>query len=167
MKAVERKLTKAQLAIIWLLVAAILFAAAYATVIVIVNKRASSGSSLGSTAPSLTPLEGESVYLNQLVAYPTVEEGQITFMQIKNSYGTFGVSRYPDDLGNFLFHYYIDGKEGAIPYNPPIVNAEGEYNYESLYAVESGDGYGMIYYLTYLCVAVGSPYFTERIELPK
>ena len=166
MKIVERKLNKAQLAIIWLLVASILLAAAYATVIVIANKRAQN--STGSSAkPALTPMEGESLYLNQLVAYPTVQEGEITFIQIKNDYGTFGVSRYPNDLGNFLFHYYIDGQEGAIPYTPPIISAEGEYNYESLYAVESGDGYGMIYYLTYLCSAIGTPYVTERIELPK
>lgn len=164
MKAVERKLNKAQLAIIWLLVISLLLAAAYATVIIIVNKKAPSGS--GSAKPTLTPLEGESTYLNQLIAYPSVEEGNITFIEMSNKNGRFGVSRYPDDLGNFLFHYYIDGQEGAIPYTPPIISAEGEYNYESLYAVESGDGYGMIYYLTYLCAALGAPYFTERIELP-
>lgn len=164
MKAVERKLNKAQLAIIWLLIISLVLAIAYVGVIVAVNKLANKGSSSG--RPTLTPLPGESTYLNQLIAYPTVEEGNITFIEIENKKGRFGVSRYPNDLGNFLFHYYIDGQEGAIPYTPPIINAEGEYNYESLYAVESGDGYGMIYYLTYLCAALGSPYFTERIELP-
>ena len=124
MKAVERKLNKAQLAIIWLLVVSLLLAAAYATVIIIVNKKAPSGS--GSAKPTLTPLEGESTYLNQLIAYPSVEEGNITFIEMSNKNGRFGVSRYPDDLGNFLFHYYIDGQEGAIPYTPPIISAEGE-----------------------------------------
>ena len=164
MKAVERKLNKTQLAIVWLLVISLLLAAAYVTVIVIANRKAGSGSSSNGT--TLTPLEGESTYLNQLIAYPSVEEGNITFIELENKNGKFGVSRYPDDLGNFLFHYYVDGQEGAIPYTPPIINAEGEYNYENLYAVETGDGYGMIYYLTYLCAALGAPYFTERIELP-
>ena len=164
MKAVERKLNKTQLAIIWLLVISLLLAAAYVTVIVIVNKRAFGGTSSGTS--NLTPLPGESTYLNQLIAYPTVEEGNITFIEVENKNGKFGVSRYPNDLGNFLFHYYVDGQEGAIPYTPPIINAEGEYSYENLYAVEKNDGYGMIYYLTYLCAALGAPYFTERIELP-
>lgn len=164
MKAVERKINKAQLAIIWLLVISLLLAAAYVTVIVVVNKRAGNGMAQGAPAPK--PLEGESTYLNQLIAYPSIEEAEITFIEIENKKGKFGVSRYPNDLGSFLFHYYVDGKEGAVPYMPPIMNAEGEYNYESLYAVESGDGYGMIYYLTYLCAALGAPYFTERIELP-
>ena len=164
MKAVERKLNKAQLAIIWLLIISLVLAIAYVGVIVAVNKLANKGQSSGGT--TLTPLPGESTYLNQLIAYPTVEEGNITFIEIENKHGRFGVSRYPNDLGNFLFHYYVDGQEGAIPYTPPIIGAEGEYNYESLYAVETGDGYGMIYYLTYLCAALGAPYFTERIELP-
>ena len=164
MKAVERKLKKSHLAIIWLLVISLLLAAAYVAVIVIATKRQGSGSGSGGT--TLTPIEGEGTYLNQIVAYPTIEESQITFIEIENKNGRFGVSRYPNDLGNFLFHYYVDGKEGAIPYTPPIIGAEGEYNYEKLYAIETGDGYGRIYYLTYLCSALGTPYVTERIELP-
>ena len=164
MKAVERKLKKSHLAIIWLLVISLLLAAAYVAVIVIATKRAGSSSSSGGS--TLNPIEGEGTYLNQLVAYPTIEEAQITFIEIENKNGRFGVSRYPNDLGNFLFHYYVDGEEGAIPYTPPIISAEGEYNYEKLYAIETGDGYGRIYYLTYLCSALGTPYVTERIELP-
>ena len=164
MKAVERKLKKSHLAIIWLLVISLLLAAAYVAVIVIANRRAGTGSS--SAGNTITPIEGEGIYLNQLVAYPSIEEGQITFIEIENKNGKFGVSRYPNDLGNFLFHYYVDGQEGSIPYMPPILNAEGEYSYENLYAIETGDGYGMIYYLTYLCAALGAPYVSERIELP-
>ncbi|MBQ7343478.1 MAG: hypothetical protein IJW53_01795 [Clostridia bacterium] len=165
MKAVERKLNKAQITTIWLLIISVLLAAAWLTVsLVIKNLSSQGGSSSGNQAP--TPLEGEATYLNQLVAYPTIEEGEITYIEIKNKTGDFGVSRYPDDNGSFLFHYYVDGQEGAIPYTPPIMGAEGDFEYESLYAVETGDGYGMIYHLTYLCSALGAPYFTERIPLP-
>ena len=178
MKAVERKLNKTQLAIIWLLVISLLLAAAYVTVILVAGKLASGA---GSSTEPPTPLDGEAVYLNQLVAYPMVEETQMTFIEIENEKGKFGVSRYPDDLGYFLFHYYLKDENGeyineededgnlvpvSIPYTPPIIGAEGEYNYENLYAVEQGDGYGMIPYLTYLCSALGATYFAERIELP-
>lgn len=166
MKAVERKLNKAQIATIWLLIVSVLLAAACLTVTLVIKKLASqSGGSSGTQKP--TVMDGEAIYLNQLVAYPMIEEGEITYIEIKNKTGNFGLSRYPDDRGSFLFHYYVDGKEGAIPYTPPIMNAEGDFDYESLYAVETGDGYGMIYYLTYLCSALGAPYFSERIELPK
>ena len=100
MKAVERKLNKAQLAIIWLLIISLVLAIAYVGVIVAVNKLANKGQSSGGT--TLTPLPGESTYLNQLIAYPTVEEGNITFIEIENKHGRFGVSRYPNDLGNFV-----------------------------------------------------------------
>ncbi len=165
MKAVERKLNKAQLATIWLLIISILLTAAYITVIAVVNKISSNDSgSSGSSTPEI--MDGEAVYLNQLVAYPTIEESQITYVEVKNSKGKFGLSRYPDDTGNFIFHYYVDGEEKVLTYMPPITGAEGDFNYESLYAVETGDGYGQIYYLTYLCIAIGMPFFTERIELP-
>ena len=114
----------------------------------------------------LDVLEGEGTYLNQMVAYPAIQESQMLFIEISNKTGRFGVSRYPNDRGNFLFHYYVDGQEGAIPYTPPIVNAEGSFDYESLYAIETADGFGRIYYLSYLCSALGAPYFTERIQLP-
>ena len=78
---------------------------------------------------------------------PTIEEGEILFIEIENTSGKFGVSRYPDESGSFIFHYYVDGEERAIPYTPPITGAEGDFTYESLYAIETGDGYGMIYYL--------------------
>ncbi len=165
MKAVERKLNKAQLATIWLLIISVLLAAAYVTVTVVIKKLQSdqSGSS-GSTTLDL--IEGESIYLGQRVAYPAISESQILFVDIEGENGKFGVSRYPDDQGIFLFHYYVDGEEIAIPYTPPIVSAEGEFDYESLYAIETNDGYGRIYYLTYLCSALGASYFSERIPLP-
>ena len=166
MKAVERKLNKAQLVTIWLLILSLVFAAAYVTLILVARKLASENTgSSGTTTPEI--MEGEGTYLNQLIAYPSIEESQITFLEVKNSQGKFGLSRYPDDLSSFIFHYYVDGQEGAVTYAPPITSAEGKFDYESLYAVETGDGYGQIYYLTYLCAALGAPYFTERIPLPE
>ena len=112
MKAVERKLKKSHLAIIWLLVISLLLAAAYVTVIVIANRRASTGSSSAGT--TITPIEGEGIYLNQLIAYPSVEESQITFIEIENKNGKFGVSRYPNDLGNYRMADVIGDMVGKI-----------------------------------------------------
>ena len=143
MKAVERKLNKAQLVTIWLLILSLVFAAAYVTLILVARKLASENTGSGSTnTPEI--MEGEGTYLNQLIAYPSIEESQITFLEVKNSKGKFGLSRYPDDLSSFIFHYYVDGQEGAVTYAPPITSAEGKFDYESLYAVETGDGYGQI-----------------------
>jgi hypothetical protein len=165
-KVVERKLNKAQIATIWLLIISVLLTAGIITVVAIANyqKKNQTGTSSGGSSLDLKP--GESTYLNQRVVYPSIEESEILFLEISNSDGKFGVSRYPDENGSFLFHYYVDGEEQAIPYTPPIVGAEGSFDYTSLYAVETGDGYGKIYYLTYLCVALSAPFFTERIELP-
>ena len=169
MKVVNKKLSKAQLATICLLIASIVFLGAYFAISAISKKLASNNS--GNTrpsAPSIELIEGESSYLNQPVAYPAVQENQILLLQVDGPSGKFDISRYPDDQGSFMFHYYTDDEKSvAIPYIPPIYGAEGDFNYESLYAIEQNDGYGRIYYLTYLCSAVGSPYFKERIDLPE
>ena len=166
MKVVERKLNKAQIATIWLLIISVLLTAGIITVVAIANYQAANQTSKPSTGGKLDLKDGESTYLNQRVVYPAIEESQILFLEINNKDGKFGVSRYPDEKGKFLFHYYVDGEEKAIPYTPPIVGAENGFDYTSLYAVETGDGFGQIYYLTYLCAALGAPFFTERIELP-
>ena len=166
MKAVERKLSKAQIATIWLLVVSLLLAGAIGASLAIINYRAKNSVAKPETNVNLDLKEGESTYLNQRVVYPSIEESEILFLEISNKDGKFGASRYPNDKGDFLFHYYVDGEEKAIPYTPPIVGAESGFDYTSLYAVETGDGFGRIYYLTYLCAALSAPFFTERIELP-
>ena len=167
MKAVERKLNKAQLATIWLLIISLLLTGAYVISLVIVNKRAKENTGSTTANAPLDIKDGEGVYLNTLIAYPRIKESEILFMEITGGGEKYGVSRYPDDNGSFFFHYYVDGQKESIPYMPPIVSAEGSFNYESLYAIENSDGFGQIYYLTYLCSALGTPFFSERIDLPK
>ena len=82
MKTVERKLNKAQIATIWLLIISVLLAAAWLSVTLVIKKLASNnGGSSGGSAPEL--MEGEATYLNQTVAYPMIEEGRITFIEVK------------------------------------------------------------------------------------
>ena len=114
-------------------------------------------------------LDGEAIYLNTAVAYPVVSEASIQYIMVKNVNGTFDMLR--EDGGGFWIRYGTgDGESTLIPYVPPISSAEGNYStfdYSSLYAIEGGDGFGRVYMLTYLCSAIGTPYFTERIPLPK
>lgn len=110
---------------------------------------------------------GEALYINTPVAYPRLEEAEILSILVKNENGTFDLTRWPDDNGVFWMGYEdTSGNKEMLQYIPPIVDAEGDFDYESLYALELGDGYGTMYMLSYLCSAIGTPYFTERIDLP-
>ena len=123
-------------------------------------------------------LEGESLYNNYAIAYPTVQESQIQLIKVtnkasyKNEYNTEDeapMTTYTlmrDELMGGKFVLYYDDKDGNTQvYYPPVVEEDASFDYESLYSIEQGDGYGRIYKLTYLCVALELPYFTERIEL--
>ena len=102
----------------------------------------------------------ESYYLNSPITYPQLEETDITYLLIKNEHGTFDMTRWPDATGAMWIGY--DNGDGVLnmhEYIPPIVATENEFDYESLYAVENNDGYGRIYKLTYLMVALGTTYF--------
>jgi len=116
-------------------------------------------------------LEGEDIYLNKPIAYPSIEEKNILSLLVINENGSFDLTRYPGEADEFWLSYDNgNGVKDMLLYAPPIVDAEGDieyFDYESLYAIEQNDGYGRIYLLTYLCSAIGAPYFDERIELPE
>ena len=110
---------------------------------------------------------GESSYVGQPVAYNRITESQIVYMKVENENGTFDLMRYPNDKGEFWFGYTDpNGNETMLEYIPPIVSIENGFDYEELYAIENNDGYGRVYMLTYLCSAVGTLYFNNRIDLP-
>ena len=112
-------------------------------------------------------LEGEAIYLNTAIAYPQISESQIQYILVRNENGSFDLTR-PDAYGAFWLSYDIGyGVNNMMLYAPPIIEAEGDFDYQSLYATVSDGGYGSIYMLTYLCTAIGTPYFTERIPLPE
>jgi len=110
------------------------------------------------------PLEGEDVLYNTtLIAYPTMDEADIQFIKVSNTNGSFGMVR-PKADGSFTFFYY--DKEGNVhEYRPKISEIDDNFNYEDLYAIETGDGYNMVSKLSYLCSALKNPYFEERIFL--
>lgn len=173
MKKVERKLNKAQLITVWLLIASILLTGVYFVFIAIAKKKAASNSGTSSKPAIIDLMEGESLSsTNSPLAYPSVSESEITFIDISNAKNNekFGVIRQPDANGNltgsFLFHYYEEGSETFDTYLPPIISEDGAFEYSDLFAIEGNDGFNTIYYITYLCSALGNPLFSERIELP-
>ena len=163
MKTVEkRRLTKTQrLAIILSCVLAFLVIAGVVLSIVYAN--------LGNggdeeTLPDIRESLGEALYSGSPVAYERLEENEIQYLVVKNEKGKFDLTR-PDADGYFYLGYDDGTTEGTF-HIPPIVYAEGGFDYESLYAIENNDGYGRFYMLSYLCSAIGTVYFTERIDLP-
>ena len=169
MKAVNKKLNKSQIATICLLIISILLTVAYFVVSGIAKNRAKNNTNTQASTTQIAIREdlGESLYLNRPIAYPRVQESEMILIEITKDGEGYGVSRYPDDNGNFVFHTFDGDKEERYPFLPPIAGIEGDFNYESLYAVEQNDGFGTIPHLTYLCSALGAPYFTERISLPE
>ena len=164
MRTVEKKLNKAQIITICLLIASIFLLASYFAISAIAKMLSDKASgNAGAELPEI--FEGEDLYLNQPVAYSKIEEYEILDIIVKNGDGEFGLTRYPNTEGSFIL-YQMDKNGDPDTYLPPIYGAEGKFNYEDLYAVETGDGYGMMFYLTYLCSAIGAPYYTERIPLP-
>lgn len=121
----------------------------------------------GPVLPEIREELGEAHYVGQPIAYERLKEVEILSLYVENEYGAFDMARWPNDNGEFWFGYKAnDGTETMLQYLPPILNAEEGFDYESLYASENADGYGQMYMLSYLCTAIGTPYFTVRIDLP-
>lgn len=161
MKKVKRKSKKQWITLVSLLTSFAVLLASYFIVDAFMGK--------GQTEnPTEKPeiLDGEALYLNTPVAYPRVEEGKIQYIIVRNESGTFDFTRPSEDGSFWLSYDNGEGISNSVVYEPPILSAEGGFDYESLYALEYGDGYGKIYLLTYLCTAIGTPYFEERIVLP-
>ncbi len=163
MKTVDKKLNKSQVAVISVLSASVILLVA-CIVLGIILPKLNKNNTGGTDLPQIQ--EGESIYLNQPIAYPSLEENEILDIEIEGKSGAYGLTRYPNDDGVFMFYYYEDGSKNPIPYMPPVYSETNDFSYESLYAIEQNDGYGRIYLVSYLCSALGAPYFAERIELP-
>lgn len=133
-----------------------------------------------SSQPKKDPPEiiaGESIENNYPIAYPTMQESQIKRITVANrkSYEdyyeegkapvtTYALFRDESNDGKFVLSYQ-DREGNPKLYYPPVADKDAAFDYESLYAIEQNDGYGRIHKLTYLCLALELPYFTDRIAL--
>lgn len=114
---------------------------------------------------TLDLLDGESSNVGMPIAYPKVSETQITSISISNATGAYDLMR-ESDSGQFTL-FYQDEHGDRQNYLPDIAAEDSSFSYEDLYAIATGDGYDRIPKLTYLCVALGTLYFQDRIALPE
>lgn len=173
MRKVERKLNKAQLITVWLLIVSVLLTCAYVTVYMIAKRRAEKQSQTSNNSVITDLRDGEALSSTKVpLAYPEISEKEIIFVDIENrkTDERYGIFREPDENnqpnGSFVFQYYDKDINDFQTYMPPIAGEDPNFSYENLYAVENSDGFGRIYYITYLCSALGNPMFTERIDIP-
>ncbi len=132
---------------------------------VLIKKNASGN---GDKPPVVPPeiIDGEGLYRNSAVAYPFIDEKDITRITVNNStlkdgYFTFYRSEVVDN--DFLFAYMDDGE--IMVYFPSICEEDTSFEYTDLYAYETEDGYGTIHRITYLTSSLETAYFGERIPL--
>ncbi len=161
MKQVTKKINKAQITTICLLIAAILFSAAY----LVIKKIILTAQTDSTDTSSLEIYEGESVYNSIRVAYPVISTSQIVSVQVHSADDRYGIVK--NDAGEFLFYYYPDDENTPTVYIPPVSLSVGsDFDYSSLYASETDSSIGSIYRILYLCSAISTPYYTERIAIP-
>ena len=142
--------------------AVIIVAASVAIALVVKHLNESASAGTGKLPPEI--IDGEAIYNGSALAYPTMEETDIQRITIKNKEGEYTLLRTKDSRGAFML-YYVDGNGETQVFYPAICEEDSNFEYESLYAIESGDGFNRIYKLTYLCAALEYPYFSERIDL--
>lgn len=115
-------------------------------------------------------IEGvEAVVNGQAAAYPQVTESEITFIRVlgDDEYVLMrGGADGEDGEKEGAFNLFYRDAVGTLQmYYPEICEKDPTFDYEELYAVEQGDDYGRIPKITYLCTAIGTAYFDERIEI--
>lgn len=125
----------------------------------------------------LKPIREEEGRFNSYpIAYPLIDQKDITLVSIENENGSYFMAIPPDGSSDsFEFFYEVDDdgnyayidEQGRkyVYYSPDILTEEDEMRYDELYAKVKGDGYDRIPMLTYLLAALRSPYFDDRIYL--
>lgn len=109
---------------------------------------------------------GEYEYSGEPVAFPRIERVNMDYISIIGSDSKeFGFIR--DSEWGELVMYYTDERGNINVYLPSILytTLSGIEKYSELYALEQNDNFGSAPKLTYLCNAIGTAYFTARIEL--
>ena len=115
-------------------------------------------------------IEGlEAIYNNSAIVYPRIKEKDISLIRVvgkDNSYALIRQTVEKDNgsisYGDFVLSY--QNSEGEWKeYNPAILQNDPSSSYSDIYALESSDSFGVIPKLSYLCSAIGTPNFKERI----
>lgn len=164
MKVIKRSKTPIFIAILAVTLALLITAAIIISVVI--NNRTPEDDA----PPPIDIIDGEAIHNNMATAYPHVEEKDFNIIRIKGKDTEYALMRPksedPNKPNSFVLYYQNSRGEMEL-YSPAILDEDSNTTYESLYAVEQNDSFGRIYKLTYLCVAMGTPYFQERIVLPE
>ena len=106
-------------------------------------------------------IDGEARQDGLALAYPSINRKEyINFIAIKNQTGEFGFMMIEGD--NYHTLYYVEDGQPKIFY-PEILAVEPTFDYSQLFAIDTTDGFGRFTLVDYLCLALQSPYFDERI----
>lgn len=163
-ESIARSKKKMRMTLILLGVFVILLAGAIIASVLVGKKAQQTGDKTPVIPPEI--IDGEALYRNSAIAYPIVDDKNITRITVNNStlkdgYFTFYRSEAVDN--DFLFAYMDNGEIKV--YYPSICDEDTSFEYSDLYAFETEDGYGTIHRLTYLTTALKTAYFGERIPL--
>ncbi len=114
-------------------------------------------------------IAGEATQNGMPLAYPAIEsKTQIEFINIKKTIddkiSEFGFYYDKDEISHIL--YYVDSNGKALPYFPEIYYQDSSFVYSSLFETEAISGVSVTL-VDYLCHALQSPYFEERIAFEK
>lgn len=122
----------------------------------------------GDSTPKQDPPEiitGEAIKNGMALAYPEIEvKTKISFINIKKSVdgkdSEFGFYYDKDEKCHVL--YYVDSNGDVVPYFPEIYYQDSSFVYSSLFATQTLSGV-QVTLVDYLCYALQSPVFDERI----
>ena len=110
-------------------------------------------------------IDGEAIQNGMALAYPGIEnKTKISFINIKDTHDggntEFGFFYDTDEKCHIL--YYVDASGNAVSYFPEIYYEDPTFSYSSIFATSSLSGVS-ISLVDYLCHALQTPYFEERI----
>lgn len=124
--------------------------------------------------PIIEGVEGR--YNSYPIAYPYIDSSKadISVIEIANASdgkaGEYKTNEYKlvkNESDSYEFWYKEEGEDEYKKYSPSILSQEDGMGYDDLHAVVKGDGYDRIPIITYLVVALRTPYFDDRIQIDK
>ena len=108
--------------------------------------------------------EGEARQNGLMLAYPAINKmSQISYISIDNEKDEFGFVKL--DGETVFTMYYVDDNGESQVYYPSICTEDSSFTYSQIYAVQTDDGFSKYTMLDYLCSALQTPYFVERIAI--
>ena len=172
---ISRQKLKFRLMLVLIAVAAVILTAAIVLLCLVPDEQEGADTT-DTTVKVPEILEGEALQNNYALAYPTIAEKYIQSVQIINKatyqndfnegeapYTSYTLFRHEIAGGNFVLAY--EDKDGVEHvYLPDIFTSDPSFEYDSLYAIDTTNGYN-IHKLSYLLIALELPYFTDRIPL--